>query len=226
MLMVLSPKINVFVSEVDLFDYSRGEPGPEYPTILRVLNVSSFFNQAYFSTQPTLQVSNEFVLRILINHAKIERLLLAPTRSAADNVLSSIGEGGQCLTADLWRVQRWRFVSTPFDVSSPFNSPPLSDGGGQSQPMQSLKPNDPRNLLFTNQNAETQLRLVFTRILRSCSMFISPPFLYPSRRHWQEQAESAEAKLQTLKSQLNELRERFKQAQREIETQNVRTSLT
>lgn len=42
------------------------------------------------------------------------------------------------------------------------------------------------------------------------------------RRHWQEQAESAEAKLQALSSRVNELRERFKQAQREVEIQEVR----
>lgn len=42
-------------------------------------------------------------------------------------------------------------------------------------------------------------------------------------RHWQQQAESAEAKLQALNSRLNELRERYKQAQREVETQDVRT---
>ena len=44
------------------------------------------------------------------------------------------------------------------------------------------------------------------------------------RRHWQQEAESAEAKLQALNSRLNELRERFKQAQREIESQEVRTN--
>ena len=57
-----------------------------------------------------LQVSNEFVLRILINQVKIERTLLAPTRKAADDLLSSKTGGGQCLTADLWRVQRFKFV--------------------------------------------------------------------------------------------------------------------
>jgi chromosome segregation ATPase len=46
-LMVDSPSINVFVSEVDLFDYSSGEPGPDYCTILRVINVSSILS--YFS---------------------------------------------------------------------------------------------------------------------------------------------------------------------------------
>ena len=39
---ILSPNSNVFVSEVDLFDYRSGEPDPQYPTILRVINVSSF----------------------------------------------------------------------------------------------------------------------------------------------------------------------------------------
>ncbi|KAH9990809.1 P-loop containing nucleoside triphosphate hydrolase protein [Russula vinacea] len=155
-----NPSINVFVSEVDLFDYKSGEPSPDFHTILRVIDVS-----------------NEFVLRILINQAKIERTLLAPTRSTADQLLSGIRGGGVCLTADLWRVQRY------------------NDGGGQSQPMQPLRANDHRKLLFTDQNAETQLR------------------------HWQKEAESADTKLQSLTSRLSELRERYKQAQREIEMQ-------
>ncbi|KAF8500946.1 P-loop containing nucleoside triphosphate hydrolase protein [Russula emetica] len=156
-----NPSTNVFVSNVDLFDYKSGEPPPEYLTILRVIDVS-----------------DEFVLRILINQAKIERTLLTLTRSAADELLSGMERGGQCQTADLWRVQRY------------------SDGGGQSQPMYPLRPNDQRNLLFTDKNAEAQLR------------------------HWQQEAESAEAKLQALNSRLNELRERYKQAQREVETQD------
>lgn len=60
--------------------------------------------------QLIIQVTNEFVLRILINQAKIERTLLAPTRKAADDLLSNRSEGGQCLTADLWRVQRFKSV--------------------------------------------------------------------------------------------------------------------
>ncbi|KAN0139913.1 P-loop containing nucleoside triphosphate hydrolase protein [Lactarius tabidus] len=118
-----NPNSNVFVSEVDLFDYRSGEPDPQYPTILRVIDVT-----------------DEFVLRILINQAKIERTLLAPTRKAADELLSSLSKGGQCLTADLWRVQRF------------------NDGGGQSQPMHPLKAGDPRFLLFTGENPEAQLR--------------------------------------------------------------------
>ncbi|KAI9509233.1 hypothetical protein F5148DRAFT_978695, partial [Russula earlei] len=127
-----NPHIDVFVSEVDLFDYKSGEPALDYLTILRVLDVS-----------------DEFVLRILINQARIERTLLAPTRSAADELLSGVNGGGLCLTADRWRVQRW------------------SDGGGQSQPLHALKANDPRNLLFSDKNAESQLRELRERFMQA-----------------------------------------------------------
>ncbi len=93
-----------------------------------------------------------------------------------------------------------------------------SDGGGQSQPMQPLRPNDQRNLLFTDKNAEAQLRFVFANPWHFMFRAIFPLF----SRHYQQEAESAGAKLQALNSQINELRERFKQAQREVETQNVR----
>jgi len=50
-------------------------------------------------------------------------------------------------------------------------------------------------------------------------------FVSLSRRHWQDKAASADAKLQTLNAQFGEVRERFKQAQREIETHEVRINL-
>ncbi|KAH9042087.1 P-loop containing nucleoside triphosphate hydrolase protein [Lactarius pseudohatsudake] len=153
-----NPNTSVFVSEVDLFEYRDGEPDPKYPTILRVIDVT-----------------DEFVLRILINQAKIERTLLAPTRKAADDLLSGLNGGGQCLTADLWRVQRF------------------NDGGGQSQPMQPLKPGDPRSLLFTGENPETQLR------------------------YWREKAADAEKTLHELNSRLDEMRDSYRKMQREIE---------
>ncbi|KAH8998535.1 P-loop containing nucleoside triphosphate hydrolase protein [Lactarius akahatsu] len=153
-----NPNTSVFVSEVDLFEYRDGEPDPKYPTVLRVIDVT-----------------DEFVLRILINQAKIERTLLAPTRKAADDLLSGLNGGGQCLTADLWRVQRF------------------NDGGGQSQPMQPLKPGDPRSLLFTGENPETQLR------------------------YWREKAADAEKTLHELNSRLDEMRDSYRKMQREIE---------
>jgi chromosome segregation ATPase len=44
--LILSPNSAVFVSEVDLFDYRDGEPDPQYPTILRVIDVSYFLTLA------------------------------------------------------------------------------------------------------------------------------------------------------------------------------------
>jgi hypothetical protein len=77
--------------------------------------------------------------------------------------------------------------------------------------MYPLRPNDQRNLLFTDKNAEAQLRFVLQTLCISVQVHISP-----FRRHWQQEAESAEAKLQALNSQLNELRERFKQHNRYV----------
>ena len=44
-----SLKPNIVISEVDLFDYSRGEPSAEYTTVLRVLDVCthSFVNSRH-----------------------------------------------------------------------------------------------------------------------------------------------------------------------------------
>lgn len=123
--------------------------------------------------QPISQVSNEFILRILINQAKIERTLLAPTRSRADELLRGIHGGGLCLTADLWRVNRYKFVPPSFGYSWITQFHP-SDGGGQSQPMQSLRRNDHRNLFFTDQNPETQLRFVFANPQYCVQVHLSP----------------------------------------------------
>ncbi|KAI0317517.1 P-loop containing nucleoside triphosphate hydrolase protein [Amylostereum chailletii] len=110
----------VIVSGVDLFDYRGGEPDPRYMTVLRAL-----------------EISDEYVLRMLINQARIERNLLARTRAEGDELLREIG-GGTCLTADLYRVN-------------------LSDSGGGSQPMQVLRRGDPRHMLFSNRNASEHL---------------------------------------------------------------------
>jgi hypothetical protein len=45
-MVIPSPNTTVFVSEVDLFDYRSGEPGPDYHTILRVLDVSPLLGLA------------------------------------------------------------------------------------------------------------------------------------------------------------------------------------
>ncbi|PIL22905.1 hypothetical protein GSI_15601 [Ganoderma sinense ZZ0214-1] len=80
----------IIISEVDLFDYSEGEPPERYLTVLRAL-----------------EVSDPYVLRQLINTAHIENQLLAPTRREADQLLLSLNGGGVALAADLYRVVRF-----------------------------------------------------------------------------------------------------------------------
>lgn len=116
---------------------------------------------------------------------------------------------GVCSAGGLCPLPSFEYPTKPHLVPS--------DGGGQSQPIQPLRTNDPRNLLFTDQTAENQLRFVVANPQWSCSGSHFSFF-----RFYQEQATSTDAKLQTLTSRLGELRERFKQAQREIETGEVR----
>ncbi|OSD07571.1 P-loop containing nucleoside triphosphate hydrolase protein [Trametes coccinea BRFM310] len=80
----------IIISEVDLFDFSGGEPPPEYLTILRAL-----------------EVNDEYVLRQLVNNLRIESTLLAPNRAEADKMLMNLGTGGVAMGADLYRVVRF-----------------------------------------------------------------------------------------------------------------------
>ncbi|KAF9804066.1 hypothetical protein IEO21_09462 [Rhodonia placenta] len=105
--------INIVIAEVDLFDYSRGEPPEGIPTVLR-----------------TLDVSDEYVLRLLINAMHIEGTLIAPTRREADELLQRVGRG-LAWSGDLYTVRRY------------------PEGGGSSNPLQPLRQGDPRQQLFT-----------------------------------------------------------------------------
>ncbi|KAI0755297.1 P-loop containing nucleoside triphosphate hydrolase protein [Daedaleopsis nitida] len=113
----------IIISEVDLFDFSEGEPPQNYLTVLRAI-----------------EVSDEYVLRQLVNNAHIESVLLAPTRAEADRMLMSLGTGGQAMSGDFYRVVRF------------------SEGGGQSSVVPELRGRDPRNLLFRHNNAESDKR--------------------------------------------------------------------
>ncbi|KAI0061628.1 P-loop containing nucleoside triphosphate hydrolase protein [Artomyces pyxidatus] len=153
-----NPGINIFVSEVDLFDYREGELDQRYFTVLRAI-----------------EVSDEYVLRILINQANIERTLLARTRKEADEQLKEIRGGGVGVAADMYRVRRY------------------PDGGGQSSPIQVVRSGDPRNLLFTNEDADSQLR------------------------RWQEHAQQADAKCREINKRTLESRQQFTELQKAAE---------
>jgi structural maintenance of chromosomes protein 6 len=93
---VFSSHIEIIIAEYDLFDYSVGEPAPELPTVLR-----------------QLEVSDPYVLRILINAAQIERTFVARRRTEADNLLARVQGGGQAWSADGFRVIKYPCVAIP-----------------------------------------------------------------------------------------------------------------
>lgn len=53
------------------------------------------------------QISDPYVLRILINQLNIERTILAPNRKAGDDILVRL-RGGVAWTADFMRVTRYK----------------------------------------------------------------------------------------------------------------------
>ncbi|THH16753.1 hypothetical protein EUX98_g9252 [Antrodiella citrinella] len=130
----------IIIGEKDLFDYSHGEPSLEYLTILRAI-----------------EVSDEFVLRILINQARIESTMLATSRLEGDNMLLRFGRGGLALTQDHFSVRRY------------------PEGGGSSSVLSRLRADDKRQNLFRGEDVssrrnELQARLHEAEVtLRDCN---------------------------------------------------------
>ena len=60
------------------------------------------------------QVSDPYVLRILINQARIEQQILANTRKEAQQALMSLGRGGTAWSADGFSVRVFKWVSLLF----------------------------------------------------------------------------------------------------------------
>ncbi|KAI6042717.1 P-loop containing nucleoside triphosphate hydrolase protein [Pisolithus marmoratus] len=114
--------INIIISERDEFDYSSGEPPAKVLTVLRAL-----------------EISDPYVLRILINQSNIERTVLGRNRKAGDDTLIGL-RSGVAWTADFMRVTRY------------------SEGGGSSIKLNRLSPGDPRHMLFPANDNATELR--------------------------------------------------------------------
>ncbi|KAJ4482308.1 P-loop containing nucleoside triphosphate hydrolase protein [Lentinula aciculospora] len=108
----------IIIFEKDRFDYSSGEPAPDILTVLRAM-----------------QIEDEDVKRILINQARIETLILAPTRKEAENVLRRVG-GGVAWSQDRFNVKRF------------------PDGGGSTNPLK----NPQRSQMLRNEDLATRQR--------------------------------------------------------------------
>ncbi|ELU44338.1 Smc5-6 complex SMC subunit Smc6 [Rhizoctonia solani AG-1 IA] len=115
---------NIIVAEVDLFDYSRGEPPAEVLTPLRILTVK-----------------HEWVIRLMINSAFIERTCLTRTRAEAQQLLDTVQGVNVVLSADLMRSQKY------------------PDGGFFTSGMRKLRSEDRANWYFTATGSDEQIRI-------------------------------------------------------------------
>ncbi|RCH92677.1 Structural maintenance of chromosomes protein 6, partial [Rhizopus stolonifer] len=81
-------QIPIIVSDYDLFDYTEGEPDPQYMTVLRAI-----------------KFEDEWVKRQLINANKIEKILLMEDRQKADQVMYQKPKNiDLCFTSNCYRV--------------------------------------------------------------------------------------------------------------------------
>ncbi|CAE7095754.1 unnamed protein product [Rhizoctonia solani] len=115
---------NIIVGEVDLFDYSHGEPPAHILTPLRILNIK-----------------NEWVVRLLINGAFIERTCISRTRAEAQQLLDTVNGVNVVLSADLMRSQKY------------------PDGGFFTSAMRKLRSDDRANWYFAGTDPAEQIRV-------------------------------------------------------------------
>ena len=95
----------IIVYEKDLFDYRHGEPPEHLLTVLRALDVRYSPSPPLINSRRVNQVSDPYVLRILINQARIETQILAPTRREAQEILQNLRGGGQAWSQDKFAVR-------------------------------------------------------------------------------------------------------------------------
>jgi hypothetical protein len=100
-----SPSTMIIVYEKDLFDYRHGEPPEHLLTVLRALDVRYSPSTSFISSRRVNQISDPYVLRILINQAHIESQILAPTRREAQEILQHLRSGGQAWSHDKFAVR-------------------------------------------------------------------------------------------------------------------------
>lgn len=119
----------------------------------------------------------------MINQGRIERTLLARTRKEGDELLQGIHGGGQAISQDLFRVTRF------------------GDGGGSSNPLNTLRQNDPRHFLFTGRDSAAEIA------------------------HWREQERVAEQAFQEVYARVQPLLPAFKRLEQEVKNAQVGLSL-
>ncbi|KAF8895600.1 hypothetical protein BD779DRAFT_1434318 [Infundibulicybe gibba] len=112
----------IIIYEKDMFDYQSGEPPEHVLTVLRALDIS-----------------DPWVLRIMINVARIERQILAPTRIEGEQMMRALQTGGSAWTGDMFSVRVF------------------PEGGSSSTPLNVHKKSDIMSLLLTGRDAASEI---------------------------------------------------------------------
>ncbi|KAG8723910.1 Structural maintenance of chromosomes protein 6 [Ceratobasidium sp. 395] len=115
---------NIIVAEIDIFDFSGGEPPARLLTPLRVLNIK-----------------HDWVVRLLINSAYIERTCITNTRADAQRILDTEPSVFNVLSADMMRSQKY------------------GDGGFFTSALRQPRQNDRSNMYFTDRDPAESIRL-------------------------------------------------------------------
>ncbi|KAK0221980.1 P-loop containing nucleoside triphosphate hydrolase protein [Armillaria fumosa] len=115
-----NPNLLIFVAPKDIFDYSGGEPPAHMLTVLRALDIS-----------------DPYILRIMINQRGIERMFLAKTRREGEQILREVHGGGQAWTADGYLLKRY------------------PEGGESTSPLPKRR-NDATSLLLSGRNSAAE----------------------------------------------------------------------
>ncbi|KLO12587.1 P-loop containing nucleoside triphosphate hydrolase protein [Schizopora paradoxa] len=117
-------RAQIVVAERDDFDFSAGLPNNDHLTVYKAI-----------------EVSDPYVLRILINNNRIERTYLSARREEGQGIVDSLPNGGLVWTVDGHIVRSYG-----------------PDDGGSTNSMQRLNPSDPRTSLFQPDNATERHR--------------------------------------------------------------------
>ncbi|KJA20562.1 hypothetical protein HYPSUDRAFT_142094 [Hypholoma sublateritium FD-334 SS-4] len=116
-----NPRTSIIIYQKDMFDFQHGEPPDHLHTAMR-----------------ELEISDPYVLRILINQAHIENQILAHTRKEGEATLHSI-HGGNAWSLDL------------------FNVHVFPEGGCNSSPLSTYPLPGAMNLMLTERDTTAEI---------------------------------------------------------------------
>ncbi|KAG6888731.1 hypothetical protein C0995_006383 [Termitomyces sp. Mi166 len=166
----------IIINSKDMFDYSRGEPPEGYLTVLRAL-----------------EISDPYVLRILINVAKIERIHLAHTRAEAQSTLEGLPDGGIAWTSE-------KFMNVRVFPEGGASITPLARNTGR---------NDATSLLLTGRDAASEITHYYEQIkVEEAKHQTATQAVQRKRAEWNGERQ----KLDALKSQRARVDDRFRRA--------------